>query len=282
VRLTLVNLLARHKADAAPAVSRLALLLRGDPDQDVRIAAAEALTAIGPAAKTARPELLKAIKDDKPDIRAAAVRALAAIRESKEVILSTFLDLRDDRESSVRREVMLALGAFTTEPKVRQALAVAVVDASEAVREAAVQSLADLPHNRASAFADALGHHDPVIRRSAAFYLTRCGSAASSATAALIRALNDGDVDVRRMSARTLGNVRGDEAVTSGLLECLRQDTETDVRVEAAISLGRIKAASGEVITSLREVARRNRSESLRVAATAALIDINLESVPTR
>ena len=63
---------------AKRAVAPLSKALQ-DPDDEVRALAANALGIIGPPVKSARPDLLKAVKDRNPDVREAAEAALEMI-----------------------------------------------------------------------------------------------------------------------------------------------------------------------------------------------------------
>jgi HEAT repeat protein len=74
--------LGHIRADATTVVLALIELLK-DKDEEVRLAAAEALGNIGPNAKAAIPALTTLRKDNDEDVRKAAAEALEKIKKEK-------------------------------------------------------------------------------------------------------------------------------------------------------------------------------------------------------
>lgn len=97
---------------SASAKARLgeSVLLLGDPDEDVRAAAAESLGLIGPAAKPAIPALIGALHDSSAEVRALAAQALGKLGVEARAAAGPLRELHDDPDESVRAAAAAALG----------------------------------------------------------------------------------------------------------------------------------------------------------------------------
>jgi HEAT repeat protein len=95
-----------------PAVPALAELMK-EPDNDIRIAAADALGHSGSDARGALPALEKAMKDPEPQVRQHVAYALAvAVNPGDQSLLPTLINGLQDQDPEVRRQVAMALGRF--------------------------------------------------------------------------------------------------------------------------------------------------------------------------
>ena len=79
VRQVVVNALGQIGPEARDAVPAITAILREDPDEGMRCAAARALGNIGPEACTAIPTLLDSQKDTSPSVSRMATDALSLI-----------------------------------------------------------------------------------------------------------------------------------------------------------------------------------------------------------
>jgi HEAT repeat protein len=187
---------ARACATAVPAVQAAS---PADPDvlerhlHDLRFEvrrkkekAAEALGALGPAALPAVPDLLVALARPHPGVRARAAAALGRISDSTEVAEALGRLIADDPDESVQRASRAALVGVG-------APAVAVL--------AAVLPRADDQHRRVAVDA-----------------LTALGPRARPALPALLDALGEGQIETRRLVARSLWGIGVEPASLPRLL----------------------------------------------------------------
>jgi len=163
--------LARSSDATSGELTRLAEMVRRDPEWPVRMRAVELSAGIAPLA----PTVVAAASDPEPRVREAALRAIALgkIPTGADAAATA---LSNDTWTFVRVAAADALGAVSTERGPGQeALARALGDGSPKVRSAAVTALGSLRATR---------HADKIRER-----------------------LDDGkeDVEVRALAARTLG-----------------------------------------------------------------------------
>lgn len=154
------------------AVPELASTLE-HPNVQVRISAIRALSAMGPAARDALPQLLQQARAQPAAIRAAAVEALAQVRLS--------------------------------DPRVVTALAESLADTDLAVRLKALQGLRRLPEpaRRAkTALLGALADDNPVIRAQTAALLGEAKAEFDWIMPALHQVVRNDDNELARASAK--------------------------------------------------------------------------------
>ncbi len=112
---------------------------------------------------------------------------------------------------------------------------------------------------------------DPRARLNAATVLGRMGPRALEAAPALVAALRDDNVHLRKMAALALGDLGAVEAVPP-LIEALR-DPDAAVRRRAAVALGELGPWAQGALPALR-LALQDADEGVRRAATHALQEI--------
>lgn len=134
--------------------------------------------------------------------------------------------------------------------------------------------LDDPDHRRALHLLDLIQYH-PAERRYAIEQLARSADMPSEGVAAMHEALDDTDVDVRRLVVSTLEKF-GNAAVPA-LAAALQKDVDRHVREYAAVALGKIGPAAGEAVPAL--VAALNDVD-LRWRASEALARLGLAGVP--
>lgn len=155
----------------------------GDKDQNVRIAAIDALASLGRKAGPAGDDLVEVLRDKDPRIRIAAARTLLRIsRETRSLVLPVLLELLGDTnpDSPVSQR---AFGTLREE----EAEGPTVPRLIEILRSPEVE-----------------------IRRRAAYYLGDIGPEAMSAVLPLLELLSDPDPTVRFRAAQALAAVDPD------------------------------------------------------------------------
>ena len=196
--------LGRLGEAAAPAVPRLAELLRDD-HEEVREAAAAALGNIGPAASPAAGALARALRDCCHDVRAGAAEALGRVGPGASDAVPALVEALGDPISWVRLQSATALVAI--KPQSRDA---------------------------ADGFTRALGDSREEVRAVAAIGLSQYGTSAANVVPALRPLLaNDPYPAVRVAVAKALGAI-GPPA-RAALPELLSAQRDTDFAVRAAV-----------------------------------------------
>lgn len=207
-------------------------------DVEVRRSAARALEQKGPEAKYAIPALIEALQDKDEYVRAAAGHALGKIGPEAEQAIPALMKMIKDPVMIVRIGAAVGLGGIGL--KAREAIPL-LADALESPHE---------DHNVQYRAADALG------------------KMGHEAIPALVKALQNTQYFVRRMSARALGEIGGADVVPA-LIKAL-QDDDRSVRVISVQALGKIGPDAKEAIPALKK-ALQDGHYPVRWNATRAL-----------
>ncbi len=207
-------------------------------DAEVRRNAAKALQHMGPEAKAAIPVLIEVLQDKDKLVRANAARALGKIGPEAEPAIPALMQAIKDKVMIVRMGAASGLGGIG--PKARETIPL-LADALESP------------------------HEDHNVKREAAEALGKMGS---EAIPALVKALQNTQYFVRRMSARALGEIGGADVVPA-LIKAL-QDDDRSVQVITAQVLGKIGPDAKEAIPALTR-ALQDEYYPVRTSATRAL-----------
>lgn len=282
---------------AGPTVADLVAQLRG-PDVKVRLAAAECLaryaaemrrpTVSGaaplplPAAyQEAVPALVSALKDADAGVRLQAVYALGHLGDARAV--APLAAVLKGPDAPVRRGAAAALGEIG-DARAREPLAAALRDADPEVRWMAASSLGLLGDARAvPALVAATKDAEFVVRAAAVQALGLLGG--KPATEALAGLLKGRDVWIRFSAASALAEAK-DPRGAAALVDLMKVSAaeahgpprsgvsaralrpDADVRVEAALALGRI---GDETAQAALLAASKHPDERLARAALKAL-----------
>jgi HEAT repeat protein len=112
-----------------------------------------------------------------------------------------------------------------------------------------------------------LNHSDATVRLQAAAALAQKREKAAPVVAALVEALNDENLHVRKLAALALGDVGpAAQSAIPALVNTLLHDHEASVRRRAAIALGEIGAE--EAIPALLQASQDSNETVRRVAAS--------------
>lgn len=212
-KIDLVRLIAR---DASPKATELLLRAMEAQEPEVRIAAAESLNS--DQAQAALSVLQDLCTDPLPQVRAAAIAAVA-------------------RSGQVARAL----------PLLQRALS----DVDAQVRAAAATGLHHLDAPGAiPALLELLGDPAPEVRIAAVNTLGALGD--PSVAPSLVASLTDSDVRQRRAVAKALGAL-GNTGTAPALGRLLDRDGDEEVRVDAALGLGRLggQVAQAQLLDAL-------------------------------
>ena len=217
----------------------------GDPDVELRAAAALAL---GAAGKPAAAILLAHLDDPAPQVRERVVAALGEIKDPSAVV--PLIGKIQDGQASVRRAVSRALGQLG-DRRAGSALVLVLRDADEAVRQSAVDALGRLGAAEAVAALAALGRDDPSesVRMAAVRALGRIP--ASAAVDALVGAL--GDASLGSAAERSLLDVS--RSALPALERCIRSTPSRATVAGCVRVLARL--GSGQGLSLVREAWQR-------------------------
>lgn len=268
--------------ERAAAVPEIAAALQQDEDAAVRMAAAEALAAIGEvAASVAVPLLAAALKDTDHQVRNTAISALGVMGDRAAVAVPALAEaLGDDKDFFVRQSAAGVLGALG--PKavgvVPELVRAVLRDPVSDVRSAAALALASTGPRGASSVSTIaavlhpeLGDKDPRLRAAAAQALGTMRAFAVSAAPELSRAAHsDADFQVRESAMLASLDVEreatGDPEFTIAALK----DQRWHIREAAATSLGLMGDRAIDACDNLR-AALEDKHPKVRRAAAIAL-----------
>ena len=198
VRLTATRRLGWSRA--GEAVSALANAL-ADANRDIRYAAAEALSQIGPKAVAAAPALVSAMPDKDNEVRGLIRHALFQIGPGAVPALVPALA---DEKVEVRRWVVEILGQYEAGAKEAvPALVNALINPDSQIQVYASATLMKIGPDATPALVAALKDENAAVRKLVIGALNR-NSAVAVSLPAMVGALADADVEVRRAAAKTL------------------------------------------------------------------------------
>ena len=226
-----------------------------DPDPGARHAVAVALGVLSTDSKVLRPVLIEAVGDVDPKVRSLAVGQLAPSLDDEAAWAAVLPAIRDP-DANVRCQAVRALGFKPTPARlaaVREALAPALKDAHEAVRGCVAMTLgqyaqkipADVPE-----LYDLLADPSPHVRCLVCVFMPHhAGSRVG--IAALVRALDDPDPQVRLAAAQRLGRIGLDAEEALPDLRRAAEDKEDSVRGAASEAIRTIEAKASDFRTKV-------------------------------
>jgi len=236
--------LAAIGPEAAAATGALVAALAHETDGDVALGLVDACGEIGPAALPAAPTLVGLLENADAEMREAAASALGGLGVAAAPTAAAPLEkLLDDADPFVR--VAAAGARIRLErrgPRERAVLATALRADDEDLQAAAAEVIGDWGDG-ASGFAAELARVASVAKaphtRVAA--ITAIGDiAATDQAAALGKALDDGDADVRHAAAYSIAEIPDVAPVVEEALVAAVDDDDARVRMEIAPVLARL------------------------------------------
>ena len=212
-----------------------------DETTAIRYEAARAIASIGPEAAEAAPALIKAMDDEdwrmqyittralgcvhanSPDAIDSLVKALTLDRKkvrinaanalydigpnAKHALPALFKALTEEEDEHVRGQVMRAIQAIGVGKDDIPALAAALDDSSWVVRQTASRLLKRFDADSIALLIEALQSERPEARAEAAHTLGSMGADATQAVPALIKLLDDSEMNVVTAATEALGDI---------------------------------------------------------------------------
>jgi HEAT repeat protein len=260
-------------ASGKAAVPEIAEALESDKAL-TRAAAAYALNKIGPDAAAATPKLLEVLKDDDELVRALATSTLAQVGLDENVLITVLTaaiqnesglvkDVAADALVKIGAEAVPALGnvlkSKSANSLAKQVAATLIGDINQAdeLGDAALQSAIPI-------LAETLGDGDSDVRKAAAKSLGDFGPLADVAIPALSRALLGENSGVSQTAATSLMKI-GQQSVP-GLTEALDSDN-TLTRLYAADAIWTLTKDSSLILPTLVSVLSEGDVETRELAA---------------
>jgi HEAT repeat protein len=230
-------------------VNQLTAALSGT-DAQARLDAADQLTHLGSAAKSAVGALAQALTDPNAELRWRAARALAAVGPGASDAAPALVTAMNDSETLVRAQVAHALRRIgVATPEVATALASHVTDPSEQVRREVLKALIALPPNPEivrPALIKALESADPTMAAAAVQTFAEQGTAV---VPRLIEGLKH--KEAQYWCCLALGQIGPDaKDAVPGLIEVLSGD-RPDVVLQALVALAEIGPASEPAVPQM-------------------------------
>ncbi|HZZ29086.1 MAG TPA: HEAT repeat domain-containing protein [Pirellulales bacterium] len=222
---------------AVPALIKA--LVGGDPK--VQWHAARALSAIGPAAKEAVPALITALNSNDDMVRGYAANALEDIGDASQPAAPALGSLLTDKNGDVRRAAMDAIVGIHLKPEtlipiLKRALEEGNMDPSLTVP--ALNALADAGDEGIKVLIGELKNDKAVF--SACIALADAGPKAKEAVPELARVTQDRHPAVRREAIMALGEIGPDAKPAAAQLVKALSDSQNSVKYAAAFAVGRI------------------------------------------
>lgn len=249
VRVTAAELAGRLRIRPARAIVERWI---DEPQSTLRAAAARALATLADGA--AIPMLTRLFNDRDAEVKLAAVQAIGAIGGGAAVV--PLLDRLSDDDSDVRIAAARALGELGDRRAVLSLLGI-LQDPTPEVREAACNALGRLQDERASrAIVALLRDPTPEVRLAAARAIGALGSAATvvdlapvALGAEFISDLSQ-RVELARAAVNSIGRIGGTEAMTL-LVRVFRTSASQDIARAAADALRAMGDRAREAIPTL-------------------------------
>lgn len=249
-----------------------------DSSEKRRVDAAAALGEIldlAPKSPRVVQALLTALRDESDDVRIIAADALSAEGVNAEGALDGIHEaLHDSAHADVRRQAALILGRIGTQagPDVAEVLTHTLEDSVARVRAGAAEGLGRMGRAAGLAIpklAEATRDRDPEVRMSALSALPAVGAPAEVLVPLLRAALRDSVTSVRSAAAYLLHAHASIAAPAVPELASALSDADATVRLASAMALGQIGPGAATALPQLRTLATDADPRAQRAATEA-------------
>ncbi|MBN3871184.1 HEAT repeat domain-containing protein [Nostoc sp. JL33] len=236
--------------------------------------AAEEIGNIGSLAKSAVPEILRALKHEDAKVRGSAAEALGKLGNASDPVLEKLLVLLADVDYNVRANAAEALGILGNDSKpFLQGILYLLTDEVALVRRMAVEALGNLGNTSElvqQALLRMLTDDITLVRLSSCEALSTLGNTSEPLLQELLALMANKDLSVRVSASKVLYKLNtASELVLQGLL-ILLIDKELGVRLIAAEALGNLGNNSELVVYELLKLLK-NQDFAIRASAAEAL-----------
>ncbi|KAA0593137.1 HEAT repeat protein [Azospirillum lipoferum] len=275
VRTASLSALARMGSGAKGAAGHVALLLADDPNEEIRVFAANALRTMGINVNNELRALLRALEDPSPRVRETVCGTLESLGLNAWTAIPALSRLTlGDPEASVRRAAARAVAGidvvtgaealaaairepnrdarqevlsrinqashrsrFHWPPILMDAILEQVRDVDATVRETAIRNVANFPTSQRSvdALLAALGDENPTVRLAASEGLLAASIKTDRIVAALLAAARDRNESVRAAALKSLANTGRADPRTEAALAAAVRDDPSDTVRQAAL-----------------------------------------------
>ena len=265
--------LATLGPEARAAVAALEKALGSSNDQ-LAWRAARALGTIGPEAAAAVPALTKQLEATDPLLKAQAARALGLIGTKDDTAIAALAKAVTDEDARVRRAAMGSLRAIQPSPKVIIPLMANILEKGEpGVVMHALHMLSESGDEAIPVLLEALEH--PKARYWACLICAEKGPAAAKAVPALTKVLGDELAEVRMQAAVALGRIgSAPDATVQALVEAT-DDKMMAVQFASIFALGNLQATAA---TPTLEKLLQSKDTSVAMISAWALAKISPEN----
>lgn len=244
VCLCAIDDLGKRGADAKSAVPELVKALCCE-DGEICWHAARTLGSIGPDAKAAVPALVKALDHDDPNVRAYAAYALGKVGSDSDDVVDALINKAFDKSLPVRKACLGALR--TINPPVEKTLPVVLKildEADPAIVLPALNTVAEEGKKAVPRLCEVLKHEKGCYW--ACLVLAEIGPDAKDAVPLVKDLLKREDPDVRLQALVTLGEIGpASKTAVPDIVKALETDEFEGVRYAAAFALGKIGLDAG-------------------------------------
>ena len=254
-----------------PAASALVYGLDPRQSSSVRVAAASALSQIGPGAAVAVGELCRCLESPEATLRWHASLALGRIGGPAVPALREMLRSPDAAARSAAIDALAWMGPAVPGAvnEVRR-LASPGSPRERLARAAALVRLTGQPAEGMPALLGALGDKDVDTRRTAIQRIGELGRQGREAEASVLRCLADPSAEVRSAAAQALVRIESSSPPAVAALTRLLRDPEAEVRANACLALASLGPTAASALPALQ--ALRQDPEARVVAfATGAI-----------
>jgi len=255
IRRDVAYALSLRASQAKVVVPVLVKALNGDPDTQVRDAAAQSLGEIHQFPNLAVPPLVKTLSDcGDSDIHYEAAMALGKFGDAAESAIPALIEATKESQDWVRLYAVESLGSIKKSPEtVVPVLIKALDDHDYEVRFMAADALGNFGDKAASAvprLSEAAEDENAMVRRSAVGSLGEMTNMSDKVAPILIEKLKDPDDTVRYATALALGQLDHEAAVVPALLNALKENEGLAKRgaVQALGNLTQSSQNSGIVV----------------------------------
>jgi len=255
-----IGVLVRIGEPSVPAVVELL----SESDQDLRMAAADALGKIG--SKKATPALLEAARDVAA-VRRIAISSLCTITDPRSTDLLVDVLGRTDDDGEVRARAARALSVIGG-GKAMSALVGALGDLDLKVRTSVITGLQRIGDPAVGPVMTAIGGGSADVRHAGAAVMEKIESA--SAASALLRLAASPDPVVRLSGARGLGQQRSNPQI--GALIGLLADSDGRVADSAVQSLANLQSVAVSPLVAVLRSSGQSDTAKYRAANALAKI----------
>jgi HEAT repeat protein len=296
-------------ADVDPSRIPALVAKLADPQATVRAEGAQGLGSLGPAARIARPELMKALKDSDglvqrlalealkhigppaksdvamlsgameeagPQVQLYVLGALAVLGPEAREALPAVLQRVENPDTAVREQAIRTAGKVAAGDRDRllPVLEKALKDGHKPVRVAAAEVLTrdvKLSGPDVPRLQELLKHEDGEVRLHGVRGLARIGPAAKEAGKPLAALLREKDPPLRRASLEALMAVGMEPRSAVPELQKLLADTDPEMRRLAIVAVGKLGASGKEAAPALVKLLDDKELRSPALDALAAV-----------